>query len=66
MNLQMSFLTPPFGYALFYFRSVAPPELTTREVYAAIVPFILIQMLALGLVAAFPAIATWLPALIYN
>lgn len=66
MNLQMSFLTPPFGYALFYFRSVAPPELTTREVYAAIIPFILIQMLALGLVAGFPAFATWLPDVIYN
>ncbi|MCP5088641.1 MAG: TRAP transporter large permease subunit, partial [Rhodobacteraceae bacterium] len=66
MNLQMSFLTPPFGYALFYFRSVAPPSVTTREVYASIIPFILIQMLALGLVAAFPAIATWLPHVIYN
>lgn len=66
MNLQMSFLTPPFGYALFYFRSVAPPELPTREVYAAIVPFIVIQMIALGLVALFPAIATWLPGVIYN
>ena len=66
MNLQMSFLTPPFGYALFYFRSVAPPELTTREVYAAIVPFIAIQMVALGLVAGFPALATWLPNVIYN
>jgi TRAP-type mannitol/chloroaromatic compound transport system permease large subunit len=65
MNLQMSFLTPPFGYALFYFRSVAPPELTTREVYAAIIPFILIQMFALALVATFPAVATWLPKVIY-
>ena len=66
MNLQMSFLTPPFGYALFYFRSVAPPELSTREVYAAIIPFIAIQILALGLVAGFPALATWLPDVIYN
>ena len=65
MNLQMSFLTPPFGYALFYFRSVAPPSLTTREIYAAIIPFILIQMFALFLVAMFPAIATWLPKIIY-
>lgn len=65
MNLQMSFLTPPFGYALFYFRSVAPAELTTREIYVSIIPFIAIQMLALGLVAAFPAIATWLPNVIY-
>ncbi|MEW2915117.1 TRAP transporter large permease subunit [Leisingera sp. JC11] len=66
MNLQMSFLTPPFGYALFYFRSVAPQSLTTREIYASIIPFILIQMVALGLVASFPAIATWLPNVIYN
>ena len=66
MNLQMSFLTPPFGYALFYFRTVAPPTLKTRTIYASIVPFILIQMVALGLVAAFPAIATWLPQVIYH
>lgn len=66
MNLQMSFLTPPFGYALFYFRSVAPASLSTREVYASIVPFILIQMVALLLVAWFPAIATWLPKVIYG
>lgn len=65
MNLQMSFLTPPFGYALFYLRSVAPPSLTTRTIYASIVPFIVIQLLALGIVALFPAIATWLPKLIY-
>ncbi len=65
MNLQMSFLTPPFGYALFYFRSIAPDSVTTREIYASIIPFILIQMVALGLVASFPAIATWLPDVIY-
>lgn len=66
MNLQMSFLTPPFGYALFYFRSVAPVEVTTRDIYAGVVPFIAIQMLALVTVAAFPALATWLPGVIYN
>jgi TRAP-type mannitol/chloroaromatic compound transport system permease large subunit len=66
MNLQMSFLTPPFGYALFYFRSVAPPAVTTRMIYAGIVPFVALQMLALGLVAAFPALATWLPTLLYR
>jgi tripartite ATP-independent transporter DctM subunit len=66
MNLQMSFLTPPFGYALFYFRSVAPPAVTTRMIYAGIVPFVGLQMLALGLVAAFPALATWLPTLLYR
>lgn len=66
MNLQISFLTPPFGYALFYFRSVAPPQLPTREVYASIVPFVLLQLLALALVAGFPSIATWLPGAIYD
>ncbi|MCV0397292.1 MAG: TRAP transporter large permease subunit [Rhizobiaceae bacterium] len=66
MNLQMSFLTPPFGYALFYFRSVAPASLTTRDIYASVAPFILLQLLALALVAAFPALATWLPGVIFK
>lgn len=66
MNLQMSFLTPPFGYALFYYRSVAPAAVTTRTIYAAIVPFVCLQMVALGLVALFPALATWLPNVIYR
>jgi len=66
LNLQMSFLTPPFGYALFYLRSVADRRLPTRDIYHAVIPFILIQLIALGLVAAFPAIATWLPAALYR
>ncbi|SHN15648.1 TRAP transporter large permease [Roseibium suaedae] len=66
MNLQMSFLTPPFGYALFYFRKVAPPDLKTSAIYAGITPFILLQMAALGLVALFPALATTLPKLLYG
>ena len=66
MNLQMSFMTPPFGYALFYLRSVAPPELTTLDIYKSIIPFVIIQLLALGLVAAIPEIATWLPTVIYK
>lgn len=66
MNLQMSFLTPPFGYALFYFRSVAPASLMTRDIYASVAPFILLQLLALALVAAFPALATWLPGVIFK
>lgn len=66
MNLQMSFLTPPFGYALFYFRRVAPPEITTVDIYRGIFPFVCLQMMALLIVALVPAIATWLPRLIYN
>jgi len=66
LNLQMSFLTPPFGYALFYLRSVADRRLPTRDIYHAVIPFIVIQLIALMLVAAFPAIATWLPAALYR
>ena len=62
MNLQTSFLTPPFGFALFYLRGVAPPEVTTGIIYRGVFPFVLLQLVALGLLAAFPALATWLPA----
>ena len=61
VTLQTSFLTPPFGFALFYLRGVAPPEVTTGAIYRGIVPFVLLQILAVGLLMAFPAIATWLP-----
>ncbi len=66
MNLQTSFLTPPFGFALFYLRGVAPPEVTTMDIYRGIVPFVLIQILGLALLATFPAMATWLPSVIFG
>jgi tripartite ATP-independent transporter DctM subunit len=59
--LQTSFLTPPFGWALFYLRGVAPPEVSTMDIYRGVVPFIGLQVLATGLVFVFPRIATWLP-----
>lgn len=62
VNLQTSFLTPPFGFALFYLRGVAPPELTTLHIYKGIIPFVLIQLLALVLLSFFPIIVTWLPS----
>jgi len=65
INLQTSFLTPPFGFALFYLRGVAPPEITTGQIYRGVVPFIVIQLIALGLLALWPGLATWLPAHIY-
>ena len=65
MNLQTSFLTPPFGFALFYFRSVAPPDVTTGDIYRSIVPFVLIQLVAIGLLALFPPLATWLPDVLF-
>ena len=61
VNLQTSFLTPPFGWALFFLRGVAPPEVTTGDIYRGIIPFVGMQILALVLVFMFPGIATWLP-----
>lgn len=58
MNLQTSFLTPPFGFSLFYLRGVAPPEMTTGQIYRGAVPFIAIQLVALALVALFPSLVT--------
>lgn len=66
INLQTSFLTPPFGFALFYLRGVAPPEVHTGEIYLGAIPFVLIQILALGLIALFPEIATWLPSKVFG
>lgn len=61
VNLQSSFLTPPFGWALFYLKGVAPPGVNIKDIYKGVVPFILLQLLALALVFQFPAVATWLP-----
>ena len=66
LNLQTSFLTPPFGFALFYLRGVAPPSVTTASVYRGAVPFVAIQVFALLLIAAFPDLVTWLPQKIYG
>ena len=66
VNLQTSFLTPPFGFALFYLRGVAPPEISTAQIYRGVIPFVGIQILALILLAIFPALATWLPDQIYR
>ena len=64
VNLQTSFLTPPFGFALFYLRGVAPKEVTTRHIYRGIIPFVLIQIVGLGLLWTFPSVVTFLPDLI--
>ncbi|MDX5333630.1 MAG: TRAP transporter large permease subunit [Gammaproteobacteria bacterium] len=66
INLQTSFLTPPFGFALFYLRGVAPAELATRDIYRGAIPFIVIQLIALGLLALWPGLATWLPGVVYG
>lgn len=66
INLQTSFLTPPFGFALFYLRGIAPPSISTGTIYKGVVPFILIQLLLLVLLAIFPELATWLPKQLYS
>ena len=62
INLQTSFLTPPFGFALFYLRGVAPAEIKTTQIYLGVMPFIAIQVIAMVMIAYWPQIATWLPA----
>lgn len=66
VNLQTSFMTPPFGPSLFYLKSVSPPGLQTTEVYRGIIPFVIIQLLVLGLIAAWPELVTWLPQVVYG
>ena len=66
VNLQTSFLTPPFGFALFYLRGVAPATLPTEAIYRGVLPFVGIQLLALILLALLPQLATWLPGVIYG
>ncbi len=66
LNLQTSFLTPPFGFALFYLRGVAPVEISTSQIYQGVMPFIVIQLLILAILACWPQLATWLPSLIYQ
>ena len=66
INLQTSFLTPPFGFSLFYLRGVTPPEIATSAIYKGVIPFIMIQVLMLGLLSLWPEIATWLPSVVYS
>lgn len=66
VNLQTSFLTPPFGFSLFYLKAVTPPEITTGNIYRGIIPFVLFQMIGLAIVVFFPKLATWLPDLVFG
>ena len=62
INLQTSFLTPPFGFALFYLRGVAPKEIKTTQIYQGVIPFIVIQLIVMAMIAYWPMLATWLPS----
>jgi tripartite ATP-independent transporter DctM subunit len=66
VNLQTSFVTPPFGYALFYFKGVAPPEYTMMHIYKGIMPFVILQLIGLAILVIFPGLTTWLPALFFG
>ncbi|KOR29773.1 C4-dicarboxylate ABC transporter, partial [Achromatium sp. WMS2] len=66
INLQTSFLTPPFGFALFYLRGIAPPEVTTSEIYLGVMPYIIIQIMVIGLLILWPDLVTWLPSKVYG
>jgi TRAP-type mannitol/chloroaromatic compound transport system permease large subunit len=65
INLQTSFLTPPFGFALFYLRGVAPESVATADIYRGVIPFVAIQIAVLMLLALWPSLATWLPDTVY-
>ncbi|MFP4389314.1 MAG: TRAP transporter large permease subunit, partial [Desulfococcaceae bacterium] len=66
VNLQTSFMTPPFGFSLFYLKAVTPPEITTGHIYRGIIPFVFFQLVGLLIVAFFPKLATWLPGVVFG
>jgi TRAP-type mannitol/chloroaromatic compound transport system permease large subunit len=66
VNLQTSFMTPPFGPSLFYLKSVCPPEVKTTDLYKGIIPFVVIQLIVLCILALWPQLVTWLPKVVYG
>jgi len=64
--IQTSYLTPPMAPAIFYLRSIAPPEITYQHMFRGVIPFIICELLVLAVVAIFPEAATWLPKLIFG
>lgn len=66
VNLQTSFMTPPFGFSLFYLKAVTPPEITTGHIYRGIIPFVIVQLIGLAIVVFYPELATWLPRLVFG
>ena len=66
VNLQMAVLTPPYGFALFYFKAIAPPGTTMTDLYRSIIPFIGLQLICLIICMLFPQIITWLPGLVFG
>jgi len=66
INLEIGYMTPPFGYNLFYMKAAVPPEITMGDIYRSVVYFVMVESIGLGLVIFFPRIVTWLPDLIFS
>ncbi|ETR69359.1 MAG: TRAP dicarboxylate transporter subunit DctM [Candidatus Magnetoglobus multicellularis str. Araruama] len=66
VNLQTSFMTPPFGFSLFYLKAVTPPSITTGHIYRGIIPFVIVQLIGLFIVVSFPVLVTWLPQVVFG
>lgn len=66
INLQTSFLTPPFGFALFYLRGVASERIATSAIYKGVIPFIIIQLCVMVILAIWPELVTWLPSVVFD
>ena len=66
VNLQTSFMTPPFGFSLFYLKAVTPPEVTTGDIYRGIIPFVFVQLVGLFIIVLYPSLATWLPRVVFG
>jgi TRAP-type mannitol/chloroaromatic compound transport system permease large subunit len=66
VTLQTSFLTPPVGFALFYLKGVAPPEVKLSDIYKGVIPFIILQLIGMLIVGFYPQLVTWLPAIAYR
>ena len=65
-NLNIAFISPPVGFSLFYLKGAAPPEITTRDIYRGIIPFVLIQLAVVLSMVMIPALVTWLPTMVYG
>ena len=66
INLQTSFMTPPFGFSLFYLRGAAPPEVRTLDIYRGVAPFVIINVIGIFVIYLFPIIGTWLPRALFG
>tara|TARA_R110000824_G_scaffold28711_6_gene96253 strand:+ start:468 stop:1778 length:1311 start_codon:yes stop_codon:yes gene_type:complete len=65
INMEIGYKTPPFGFNLFYLKGVVPPEITMKDIYTSVIPFVIIEILAIGIIMVFPEIATWLPGVFF-